>query len=301
MKRRYEWVWWDVFTSRPLTGNQLLIFPDARGLSTQKMQALAREAALSETAFIVPKPAAVERKCGVRVRIFTPREELRFAGHPALGAAMFLRSRTARPQTEVVLDLGVGRIPVRFTVGSRGMVFGEMRQIDPKFGATHDPVKIAPLLGLSPEDIVSDPPIQSVSTGLPYVIVGLRSLGALGSLRIDWRAALQYLGRKQPVQIFYCVTTASGNRKARLRARCIDVANEDPATGSAAGCAAAWMVRHGLADPDEQVLIEQGHEIARPSQIFVRAGMRTGRVIDVRVGGHAVEVMRGEYRFRQPI
>jgi trans-2,3-dihydro-3-hydroxyanthranilate isomerase len=300
MRRTYTFVWWDVFTTRPLAGNQLLIFTDARGLSSARMQTLAREAGLSETAFVLPRSPATEGRCGVRVRIFTPREELRFAGHPTLGTALFLRAsrRTGvGPPKAIVLELPIGPIPVAFNPAHKGQVFGEMRQNDPMFGSLHAREVVAPLLGLKSRDLATEPPIQSVSTGLPYVIVPVRSLSALRSVRIDWPRALKYLGKGKPGPIFYCMTSDVENPKARMQARCIDVENEDSATGSAAGCAVAWMVKHRLVSPEVLVLIEQGREIGRPSQIYARAAVNAGRVTDVRVGGYAVEVMRGEYRF----
>src|SRR5262245_45875456 len=162
MTRRYAFVHYDVFTSRRLEGNQLAVFTDGRGLADAELQAVAKEMNLSETTFILPRAEAVERERGVAVRIFTVAEELPFAGHPTLGTAMYLRKQ--RGGDEVVLDLKVGRIPVRFWETSDGP-FGEMRQRDPEFGKPHDREAVARACGLRLEDIATDWPIEAVSTG----------------------------------------------------------------------------------------------------------------------------------------
>ena len=280
----------DVFSRHPLAGNQLAVFTDARGLSDTQMQSLARETNLSETTFVFPREKKTEQASGVKVRIFTPAEELPFAGHPTLGTAFVLRGAGAAEKIE--LDLQVGKIPVEFSQKD-GALFGEMTQRDPEFGSIHDREQVAQAVGLKPEDIEPDLPIQTVSTGFPFAIVPVRSLAALRALPFEWRRAQQFL-EPSDAKFFYLVCRETESAKARLHARMIFNQGEDPATGSAAGCAAAWMVKHGLAQPDEQVMIEQGIEIKRPSEIFVRASLRDGRVSSVRVGGHAVEVMRGE-------
>ena len=301
--RRFAFVQLDVFSANPLEGNPLAVFTDGRGLSDAEMQAVAREMNLSETTFILSQSAAVEDRRGVRVRIFTPQEELPFAGHPTLGTAMVLRelgrvrpargTGAARAEEEVLLHLNVGRIPVTFREED-GRLFGEMRQRDPEFGSIHDRKTVARLAGLRATDIASDLPIQTVSTGVAFAIVPVKSCQALSELQLDWKTVNGYLQGSSDAQFFYFVTRETKDPAARLHARMIFYNGEDPATGSAAGCAAAWMVRHGVAQPDERVLIEQGIEARRPSRIFVRAGMKGDRVTNVRVGGHAVEVLRGE-------
>ena len=315
--RRFAFVQLDVFSAKPLEGNPLAVFTDGRSLSDAEMQAVAREMNLSETTFILPRSAAVEHRDGVRVRIFTPQEELPFAGHPTLGTAMVLRNLgrvrsapgrgggrpksagpargagTTRREEEVLLHLKVGKIPVTFREED-GKVFGEMGQRDPEFGSIHEAKTVARLAGLRPGDIASDLPIQTVSTGVAFAIVPVKSCQALSELRLDWKAASGYLQEGSDAQFFYFVTRETKDPAARLHARMLFYNGEDPATGSAAGCAAAWMVRHGVAQPDEEVLIEQGLEAGRPSRIFVRAGVKGERVTNVRVGGHTVEVLRGE-------
>ena len=292
--RRYPFVQWDVFSSEKLRGNPLAVFTDARGLSDDEMAAIARETNLSETTFIFPRETAVERERGVLVRIFTPREELPFAGHPSLGTAMALRASRLANASEIALELKIGKIPLTFHAESDGRVFGEMKQKDAEFGETHPREAVAPLVGLKVDDIAADLPIQALSTGTAFVILPLKSLAAIRALRMDHARIAEYLARTGR-RNFYCVTRETEDPKARLHARLIIVGGEDPATGSAAGCAAAWMVKNGVAKSDEQALIEQGAEVHRPGQIFVRATKQGDAVVNVRVGGHAVEVIRGEY------
>ncbi|MFI5118645.1 MAG: PhzF family phenazine biosynthesis protein [Terriglobales bacterium] len=302
----------DVFTDRALTGNSLAVFLDGRGLSTEQMQALAREMNLSETTFILPGDAAAEKTRGVRVRIFTVQEELPCAGHPTLGTAFVLRGQTG-PKTdrmtgtpvgpdpaaapEIRLDLNVGTVPVRFTQLPRQPVFGEMTQQNPEFGAIHKVDDVARLTGLSAVDFDGSAPIQTVSTGVPFTIAALRELKTLQNLRLDLNRTAEYLAPTGG-KFFYFVCRQTIDPKARLHARMIFYNGEDPATGSAAGCCAAWMVAHSVAASEEQVLIEQGLEMHRPSRIFVRAARQNDRqdnhVVNVRVGGNCVEVLRGE-------
>jgi trans-2,3-dihydro-3-hydroxyanthranilate isomerase len=280
----------DVFTDRALTGNALAVFPDGRGLSTDQMQAIARETNLSETTFILPGDAAAEKENAVRVRIFTVQEELPFAGHPTLGTAFVLRGHSGA--AEVRLALNVGTVPVRFEDRPRQAAFGEMTQKNPEFGSIHEPEEIADVTGLSPADFDPSVPIQTVSTGLPYTIAALRSLRTLQNLRLDVQRASDYLA-PSGAKFFYFVSRETVDPKARLHARMLFYNGEDPATGSAAGCCTAWMVAHGVAASDERVMIEQGLEMHRPSCIFVRATKRDNQVVNVRVGGNCVEVLRG--------
>ena len=291
MTKRLKMVQVDVFSCEPLQGNPLAVFLDGRGLSDQEMQALAREMNLSETTFILPRDSATESASGVRVRIFTVQEELPFAGHPTLGTAFVLRGSSGA--AEIVLDLNVGKVPVRFEDRHGEPSFGEMTQVDPKFGSMHDREAVSQACGLPPDAIDPSLPIQTVSTGLPQIIVPLRSLAVMRTLSLDPRRVADYVD-KTDGRFFYFVSRETVDPAARLHARMLFYNGEDPATGSAGGCAAAWMVAHGVAKPEERVLIEQGIEMNRPSRIFVRAGKRDNRVINVRVGGHTAEIMRGE-------
>ena len=301
MSRSYEFVQLDVFTRMPLTGNPLAIFTDARGLTDREMQALAREMNLSETTFILPREPQVEAQKGKRVRIFTVEEELPFAGHPTLGTALYLWNTAASRGDETVLDLNVGKIGVRFSTDSNsrsnrvaGDVFGEMRQRDPEFGLTLPRDKVASVLRGDAGEIASEWPSQVVSTGLPFAIVPIRGAEALTNLKPDLvrvGALLEGIGAR------FCYFLSPERESWReVRARMFFYGGEDAATGSAAGCAASWMVQHGIANSDEQVLIRQGVEIRRPSEIYVRATRDGQRVTNVRVGGYAVEVLRGTVR-----
>jgi len=286
---------WDVFSERPLEGNSLAVFFDARGLSDSEMQSIAKEMNLSETTFIFPRDPETERERGVRVRIFTVQEELPFAGHPTLGTAFALRGTSGAKR--VTLELNVGKVPVEFEDTPGQPIFGEMTQVDPVFGIQHEPEAVARAIGLRVDDFDPSLPIETVSTGLPYTVTPLKSLEIIRNLRLDLSRADEYL-EKTHGKFFYFVARETVDPKARLHARMLFYNGEDPATGSAAGCAAAWMVAHGVADPDQRVLIEQGIEMKRPSRIFVRASSQNrrgdNRIVNVRVGGHAIEVMRGE-------
>jgi trans-2,3-dihydro-3-hydroxyanthranilate isomerase len=269
-------------------------------LSESDMQLVARETYLTETMFVVRRNEAVERERGVLVRIFTPRGELPFAGHPTLGTAMALhaaQTSTRRPQTEeIALELRVGRIPVTIHASVEGAMFAEMHEKDPQCGETHSIDTMRPMLGLRNEDFVTDQPIQTVSTGLPFVIVPLKPLSAIQRAQVDWAKATPFLERIAKPAFLYLVTRETQDRAAGLHARAPDPSGDDPGTGSAAGCTAAWMLRYGTVQPDERIVIEQGSEIQRPSRLYARAGRRGSKVTKVRGGGYAVEVMRGEYR-----
>ena len=295
-KRRLPFTQVDVFTSVPLEGNQLAVFADGSSLSDAEMQAIAKETNLSETTFILPRDAATERERGVRVRIFTTNEELPFAGHPTLGTAMVLRNDAQRGNgkaDEIALDLNVGRIPVRFSIRD-GLPFGLMTQRDPEFKNKHSREDVARASGLSINDIADDVPIQTVSTGNAFAIVPLKSLAALQNLSPTWSNMKAYLD-KSDAKFFYFVSRETLNPEARLQSRMIFYNGEDPATGSAAGPCAAWAVQYGVVQADEQVLMEQGVEMKRRSRIFFSAGRNGDKIVNVRVGGHATEVARGEF------
>lgn len=293
-RRTFPFVQVDVFSSRALEGNSLAVFPDGRGLTDEEMQKITKEMNLSETTFVLPRDGAIERERGVRVRIFTVEEELPFAGHPTLGTAFALRG--ASGAEKIALDLNVGRVPVRFEENSGQPVFGEMTQMDPEFGPRHDREAVAHASGLDHGDIDPSLPIQTVSTGVPFTIIPLRGLKNMRDLKVDLRGSAEYLERSGG-KFFYFVTRETVDVAARLHARVLFYNGEDPATGSAAGCAAAWAVAHGVIPPEEHALIEQGIEMKRPSRIFVRASRKDDRVVNVRVGGNVVETIRGEISF----
>lgn len=274
-KRFYEQ--WDVFTQTRLTGNPLAVFLDATGFSDAQMLAIARETNLSETTFIFP------REKGHRVRIFTREQELPFAGHPTLGTAAVLRAHTGKDQ--ITLRLNAGEFPVVFEKSG----YGEMVQQDAVAAETHEVDAIAPLLGLRPEDFDTQYPIQNLSTGRPNLIVMLKSLAALGKATVNWPAAAQYFASGDRQRGFYLLTREVLDRQCRVHARKPTRGGDDPATGAAAGPAAAYLVRNAIAKPNERVRIEQGTEIGRPSVLYVSAdGLR-----NIRVGGYCVKAMDG--------
>jgi trans-2,3-dihydro-3-hydroxyanthranilate isomerase len=292
----------DVFAERALEGNALAIFTDARGLSSEEMQAIARETNLSETTFILPRSPEVEREHGVQVRIFLTTEEVPFAGHPTLGTASWLywNHSALRGSAQITLDLGVGPIPVRFTPpqsDERG-VFGTMKQNDPIFGEIHDGgedrAAIASALSLSSDDLDPSLPAHVVSTGMAFCIVPLRSLAAAARVQIVPHAAREYLQRIG-AKFFYCITRADANAGADWHVRMKFDTGEDPATGSAAGCAIAYLVRHGLAASGQPVVLEQGIEMLRPSRIHVSATLEGDAVCKVFVGGRTIPVATGRF------
>ena len=288
--RSFPFVWVDVFAKTPLEGNQLAVFPDARGLTDEEMQSIARETHLSETTFVFPEDEKADLERGFKTRIFAVAGEMPFAGDPTLGTASVLCG--ARGLTKVALALKVGRIPVTYSTLD-GVPFGEMVQNDPVIGETHDPKTVAKALKVSRSDLDTTHPIQTISTGVPFAIVPFKSLETLSQIRPDVSAMDEYLTGKE-AKFLYLVSPETIDPSAALHARMIFSGGEDPATGSAAGPAVAWMVVHGLAKPRQRVLIEQGLEMRRPSHLYASADLRRGRPADVRVGGHCVQVIRGE-------
>lgn len=291
----YDYAIVDVFAEAPLQGNALAVFCDARGLNTEEMQAIARETNLSETTFIFPRPMEIERQRGVQVRIFTVKEELPFAGHPTLGAAswLYLNHPEFGGADTITLDLRVGPIPVTFAAQQIGLgVSGTMRQNDPVFGEMHDRAEVARAVGLTVDDLDPELPIQTVSTGMPFCIVPLRSLEVAARLAIPQASAQPYL-KQAGARFFHCITRAETASGADWHARMQFYNGEDPATGSASGCAIAYLVRHGAAASDEQIVIEQGVEMLRPSRIYVSASRGADRVTNVRVGGRTIPIATG--------
>ncbi len=266
----------DVFAEAPLEGNMLAVFTDASALSGDEMQALARETNLAETTFIVPRDAAIERECGVQVRIFTVQEELKFAGHPTLGTASWLywNHPVFRGSEVITLDLPVGPISVRFGAQAEGKpgVFGTMQQNAPTFGDVHDRTAVATALNLSIDDLDPALPVQTVSTGMAFCIVPLRSVEVSKRLNIPQHSAQAYLD-KSDAKFFYCIAPAVQGSVAHWHNRMQFYNGEDPATGSASGCAIAYLVHHKRAGSGEAVVFEQGIEIRRPSRIHVQASV----------------------------
>jgi trans-2,3-dihydro-3-hydroxyanthranilate isomerase len=278
----------DVFTERALAGNPLAVVMNQAGLDTAAMQAIAREFNLSETTFVERRSVAVEHQEGIRVRIFTTQEELDFAGHPTLGTASVLK--LAAPDTlrdrVITLAENVGPIPVRFP--GEGL-YSEMTQRDPEFGEELDAAEVARLCGLAREDIDPHAPPQIVSTGTAFAIVVLRTEDALAKLRVRHEQAADWL-RTRGARWFYVL---SPQGEGHFRARMQFNGGEDPATGSAAGCAIAYLVRRGIVPSEQRVHVTQGVEIGRPSDLFLAARAVGATVTDVRVGGSTIPVANG--------
>ena len=292
----------DVFTSTALTGNPLAVVFHQAGLSAERMLDIAREFNLSETTFVERRSLEQERSEGGRVRIFTTQEELPFAGHPTLGTAGVLRLKAPEllQNNELRLALKVGSIPVRFLEeNSSNAIYGEMQQRDPEFGEEPDATEVARLTGLHEDEFLLPPRI--VSTGTAFAIVPLRSADSLARLKVVGEEAWTWL-RARGARWFYVLAeegvTALG--EPQWRARMQFHGGEDPATGSAAGCAIADLVDRGLVESGRKILIRQGIEIHRPSEIFASA-RRTdpkresldAKVVEIRVGGRTVPVANG--------
>jgi len=281
----------DVFTKTALAGNPLAVVMNTVDLSSEQMQAIAREFNLSETTFVERRAADVERREGVRVRIFTTQEELPFAGHPTLGTASVLRMSAPEAvlQNAVTLALKVGAVPVRFDDDGQ---FGEMTQRDPEFGAKLDTHEVARLCGLSDDDLEPSLPPQVVSTETPFAIVALRSVQALARLTVSQQEATEWL-RTRGARWFY-VVAPTGEDEPAWRARMQFNGGEDPATGSAAGCAISYLVKRGAVASGRRVHLRQGVEMGRPSELYLSALLQSAGVHDVRVGGSTVLVAKGK-------
>lgn len=282
-RKSLDFIQVDVFTQTPLEGNPLPVFTNAAGITDDLMQAIARELNHSETTFILPPAAGGD----ARVRIWGQNGELPFAGHPTLGTA-FVMAQTRPGKTSLVLEEKVGPIPVTLE-HSAGGTYVEMKQNDPVFGAKADPKMVADAMGFAVEEIDERYAPQMVSTGSNFLIVPLKSVSTLEKLT---------LGHQLPPEqrkifgtgAYYVVTGES-----QVESRMMGATSEDPATGSAVGCAAAFLVQYGIRKPDEMIAIRQGRFVHRPSVLNVRAGMADGKAVNVRVGGNVVEVMRGKF------
>jgi trans-2,3-dihydro-3-hydroxyanthranilate isomerase len=277
----------DVFAEEKYAGNQLAVVRGGADLSDEALGKIALEINYSETTFVL---ADEETGGGYDVRIFTPGGEVPFAGHPTLGTAYVIRQEIlCEPVEQITLNLKAGKIPV---------AFGDllwMRQLRPTFGETLDPALTARALNLEPADLDDRFLVQEVSTGLPALLVPLRDLDALQRCKVDWERYLDLVGPGKNLYVF-CPEPhedGPGDLSARMFANDLGVP-EDPATGSAAGCLAAYLVEHRYLGTDSvDARIEQGYEIHRPSLLYLRAE-REGDHTSVQVGGKVQMVARGE-------
>ena len=280
----------DVFAEEKYAGNQLAVFRGGQQLAAADMQRIAREMHFSETTFIQSETI---RDGGFDVRIFTPEAEVPFAGHPTLGTAHILRTAVAPSIGEsLTLNLQVGQIPVTFS----NQVYW-MKQIEPVFGQQIDPSRIAPVLGLSADDIVPQFPVEQVSTGLPFIIVPVKNLDALKRARVARDLYFDLIQKTWAKAILiFCDEPhqSQNNISVRMFADFYGVP-EDPATGSGNGCLAGYLAHHRFWENAEiDIRAEQGYEIARPSLLYLKAREGEGR-IDVSVGGKAITIAKGEF------
>jgi trans-2,3-dihydro-3-hydroxyanthranilate isomerase len=297
----------DVFSTQPFGGNPVAVFPEAQDLTDDQLQQIAREMNLSETVFVFPPtdPAAI-----VRLRIFTPTQEIPFAGHPVVGTFYVLAQlgmvATPEPVTRVVQECNIGLFPVELHVRDGHVFRVVMTQPEPQFlgtvEGTEDLYKVASALGLS-KHVISDTkwPIEVVSTGLPVMIVPVRTLTAVRSIRPDASAITELCGRfgANGLMVFTTVTVEpSATVHARMFAPAIGIL-EDPATGSASGALGAYLVQNGVVDvgPMTELMVEQGYEMERPSNILVRVESDDDAIQSVKVGGQVVMVVEGTLNF----
>lgn len=281
----------DVFAEEKYAGNQLAVFRDAVSLSTDQMQAIAREMHFSETTFILSDEPV---DGGFNVRIFTPAAEVPFAGHPTLGTAYIIRREILRGHGDkVTLNLAVGQIPVTFSPDGTCW----MQQVEPTFGPRRRPEELAAVLGLDVAAIDTRFPVEEVSTGLPFFIVPLKTLGFLQAAAVDRPRYFEYIQDTEAKGIVvFCPEPHEPGHDLSVRVF-VDYYGvpEDPATGSGNGCLAAYLAKNRyFGTPSIDIRVEQGYEIARPSLLLLRAS-RTATRFNVEVGGRCIIVARGEF------
>jgi trans-2,3-dihydro-3-hydroxyanthranilate isomerase len=278
----FRYVVADVFTDQPLAGNQLAVFTDAREVPEEELQRLAREINFSETVFVYPPEAGGH----ARIRIFTPRAEIPFAGHPTLGTAFVLAAPLQLG--EIRLETGSGIVPVRLERDERGgIVFGRMEQPFPTIEPYTDEEPLLAALGVDGSEL----PVELYDNGLRHVYVALSSEEAVAALRPNFSAVADL----PAVLGINCFAGSGSHWKTRMFAPGNGVP-EDPATGSAAGPLAVHLVRHGRIEFGDEIEISQGAEIGRPSTLFARVEGSSEQVAKVEVGGSAVIVARGQFR-----
>jgi trans-2,3-dihydro-3-hydroxyanthranilate isomerase len=277
----FRYVLADVFTDTPLEGNGLAVFTDARGLPEESLQPLARELNLSETVYVYP----AQHEGHARIRIFTPMDELPFAGHPVLGTAFVLAAPLQLP--EIVLETGKGPIPVRLEREEGRLSFGWMRQPVPTVEPFPAEAELLAAVGVERSEL----PVELYDNGVRHVYIALASVEAVEALEPD----LQALKRLQGIVGTNCFAGEGDRWKTRMFAPADGVA-EDPATGSAAGPLAFHLARHGRIDFGREIVISQGAEIRRPSTLHARASGSAEGIDSVEVGGSAVVVARGEFQ-----
>lgn len=283
----------DVFAEEKYAGNQLAVVVNNGSIADAEMQRIARETNFSETTFVLSQQ---QRDGGYDVRIFTPGAEIPFAGHPTIGTAYVLRNLVIQSTVErVVLNLKIGPVPVSFTPEPDGRQLLRLSAPYPEFGATSDPEAVASAVGLDRADVDERFPVEAVSLGVPFTFLPLRTLDAVRRARFSREQfeRLRHLGFTPCVFLFSPETYSTDNQlNARLFAEPFGI-TEDPATGSANACLAAYLLRHRYFPGDAiEIRVEQGYEINRPSLLYV-SGQRRGEQADIQVGGHVVPAFRG--------
>ena len=285
----------DVFAETKYAGNQLAVIRHAADLSTEEMEQIAKEMNYSETTFILSDKMV---DGGFDVRIFTPAEEVPFAGHPTLGTAFLIQQEIIQaPVEKVVLNLKAGRIPVTFSYSTDGKPeFLQMQQLPPVFGQTFDSATIAEIVSVEEWEIDSRFPIEEVSTGLPFFIVPLKSLAALYRARIN-RDKYFELIKNTHAKAILCFAPGAVSPENTLSVRvfcdCYNIP-EDPATGSANGCLTGYLTKHRYFGSEQfAIRVEQGAMIGRPSLLMLE-GREVNGEIEVKVGGKAILVAKGE-------
>lgn len=287
---------YDVFTDKRLTGNQLAVFLDAKAISSDLMQRITREMNFSECAFILP---AERPGTDIRIRIFTPTRELRMAGHPTIGSAFALAQAGIIPKdaAKFVCGLGIGPVPLDLEWDGDALRFVWMTQENPTF---EDPVlyrgAVAAAIGLGEHDIVEELPVQAVSCGARFLLVPLQDRGTVDRATTD---ASAFRRLKDLTDVDLPIFLFSFNKPASVHSRMFAPELgiiEDPATGSASGPLGCYLVHHGLVagEQAERIVSMQGVTMGRPSKIHVAVRSTEGEISEVKVGGQAVLVARGE-------
>jgi trans-2,3-dihydro-3-hydroxyanthranilate isomerase len=279
----------DVFAIDKYSGNQLAVFPEAGELAPAEMQQIAKEINFSESTFITGPPSAG----AYPVKIFTPAVELPFAGHPTLGTAWVIQKQLSKAVPMVELEYTAGRIPVRFNYDRGQPEVLWMEQRSPEFLGDLSAAQLAPVLQIDPADIDARYPISQVSTGLPFIIVPLKSLEAVQKAQLQLTAYYQLIAGLQAKSILiFCPQTLHPENHLHVRVftHALGIP-EDPATGSANGCLAAYLVRNGYQGQRSiNWQVEQGYEIDRPALLYLRADPSK-----VEVGGRVVLVASGRW------
>ena len=290
--KTYRIAYVDAFTREPLNGNPCAVLPEASGLTDEEMQAIARETNLSETSFVFPSTEA-----DFRVRYFTPREEIPFAGHPTIATTYLLSQEgfipLREPTTIIQLEFKVGVLPVEVFVHGGRVERIVMTQKKPTFGASFSREEVSPCFNLTPSDLRAECLPQVVSTGLPFLMVAAMDLGILEKVQMN-RELLSRLCKKADVSDAFMFCLGGFEPESDTHARLLDPfgASEDPFTGSASGAMGAYIFRYGL--KNKKILrAEQGHFVKRPGYATIELVGPPDDIETVKVGGEAVKVIEG--------